>query len=27
MYNLNGQRLAQPQKGINILNGKKIIVR
>ena len=27
MYNLNGQRLAQPQKGINIVNGKKIIVR
>ena len=27
IYNLNGQRLAQPQKGINILNGKKIIVR
>jgi hypothetical protein len=27
MYNLNGQRLAQPQNGINILNGKKIIVR
>lgn len=27
IYNLNGQRLAQPAKGINIVNGKKIIVR
>jgi hypothetical protein len=25
MYNLNGQRLNAPQKGINIINGKKII--
>ena len=26
-YNLNGQRIGQPQKGVNILNGKKIIVK
>jgi len=25
VYNLQGQRLTQPQKGINIINGKKII--
>ena len=25
IYNLSGQRLSQPQKGINIINGKKII--
>ena len=24
-YNLNGQRVAQPQKGLYIVNGKKII--
>lgn len=24
-YNLNGQRISQPQRGINIINGKKII--
>ena len=27
IYNLAGQRLAKPQRGINIVNGKKIIVR
>ncbi len=27
MYNLNGQRLSQPQKGIIIVNGKKTVVR
>lgn len=27
VYNLNGQRLDQPQKGVNIINGKKIMVR
>ena len=25
IYNLSGQRLSQPQRGINIINGKKII--
>ena len=25
-YNLQGQRLSQPQKGINIMNGRKIVV-
>ena len=27
IYNLAGQRLAQPQKGLNIINGKKVIVK
>ena len=27
LYNLNGQRLSQPRKGLNIANGRKIIVR
>ena len=27
VFNLNGQRIAAPQKGINIINGKKIIVK
>ena len=27
IYNLAGQRLAQPTKGINIVNGKKIIIK
>lgn len=27
IYNLNGMRLTKPQKGINIVNGKKIIVK
>ena len=26
-YNLQGQRLSKPQKGLNIVNGKKIIIR
>lgn len=26
-YNLSGQRLNKPQKGINIINGKKIVVK
>ena len=26
-YNLHGQRLSQPQNGINIINGKKIVIR
>ena len=27
IYNLKGQRLSEYQKGINIINGKKIIVK
>ena len=27
VYNLNGQRLSAPQKGINIVNGKKVIIK
>lgn len=27
IYNLNGQRLDKPHKGINIINGKKVIVK
>lgn len=27
IYNLAGQRLAAPQKGINIINGKKVVVK
>lgn len=27
IYNLNGQRLSAPQPGINIINGKKVMVR
>ena len=27
VYNLNGQRIAAPQKGLNIVNGKKLIVK
>ena len=27
IYNLNGERIATPQKGINIINGKKVLVR
>ena len=27
IYNLNGQRLSAPQKGINIINGRKVIVK
>lgn len=26
-YNLNGQRVAQPTKGVYIVNGKKIIIK
>ena len=26
-YNLQGQRLTQPQKGLNIVNGKIVIIR
>ena len=27
IYNLPGQRLSKPQRGVNIINGKKVIVR
>jgi hypothetical protein len=27
VYNLNGQRLDAPQKGINIINGKKVVIK
>jgi hypothetical protein len=27
VFNLNGQRLSVPRKGLNIVNGKKVIVR
>lgn len=27
IYNLNGQRMAAPRKGINIINGKKVIIK
>ena len=27
IYNLGGQRLSKPQKGINIINGKKVFKR
>lgn len=27
VYNLQGQRLSQPQRGLNIINGKKILVK
>ena len=27
IYNLNGQKLQAPQKGINIINNKKVIVK
>ena len=27
VYNLQGQRLSQPQKGLNIINGKMVIIR
>jgi hypothetical protein len=26
-YNLNGQRVAQPQKGLYIVNGKKVVIK
>ena len=27
IYNLNGQKLSAPLKGINIINGRKVIVK
>lgn len=27
IYNLNGERIERPEKGINIINGKKVLVR
>ena len=27
IYNLNGQRIAAPQKGVNIVNGKKVTIK
>ncbi len=27
IYNLNGQRVAQPKKGLNIINGKKVVIK
>jgi hypothetical protein len=27
IYNLNGQRVAQPTKGMYIINGNKVIVK
>ena len=27
IFNLNGQRLSTPQKGINIVNGKKVVIK
>ena len=27
LYNLAGQRLSKPQKGVNIVNGKKVVVK
>ena len=27
VYNLNGQRVAAPQKGLNIINGKKVVIK
>ena len=27
IYNLNGQRVIKPQRGVNIINGKKVIIR
>ena len=27
IYNLNGQKLSAPQKGINIINGRKVIIK
>ena len=27
IYNLQGQRLTAPQKGVNIINGKKVLVK
>ena len=27
IFNLSGQKLSQPQRGINIINGKKVVVK
>jgi len=27
IYNISGQRLSKPQKGINIINGKKVVIK
>ena len=27
VYNLNGQRVAQPTKGLYILNGRKVVIK
>ena len=27
VYNLSGQRLTAPRKGINIINGRKVVVK
>ena len=27
IFNLSGQRLSAPQKGINIVNGKKVVIK
>jgi hypothetical protein len=27
IFNLNGQRLAQPKKGLNIIGGKKVMMK
>jgi hypothetical protein len=27
IYNLNGQRLEQKQRGVNIIGGRKVVVR
>ena len=27
IFNLNGQRLDAPQKGINIINGRKVVIK
>jgi hypothetical protein len=26
-YNLNGQRVSQPKKGLYIVNGKKVVIK
>ena len=27
IYNMNGQRIANPQKGLNIINGRKVLIK
>ena len=27
IYSISGQRLAQPKKGLNIINGKKVVIK